>query len=118
MGEDTLKSLFPSLFPISTFTSRPIANFAVHTQEEGYTTWNLHFSRNLLDREITQLQDLLWIIDRIHLCNRSEDTRTWIADSSGTFTCKSAFSQLRKDNSFPVNKQNVFGSLLFLSKLR
>ena len=45
-GEDSLKSLFPSLFRLSTLHCRPIVDFVDQTrlQEEGYTSWNLHFS--------------------------------------------------------------------------
>ena len=61
VGDNTLKRLFPSLFRLSTFKSHPISDFVHLTrlQEEGYTSWNLHFSRNLLDKEIIHVQDLL-----------------------------------------------------------
>ena len=44
--ENTLKGLFPSLFRLSTFSSQPISDFVDQTrlQEEGYTSWNFHFS--------------------------------------------------------------------------
>ena len=131
-GEDSLKRLFSSLFRLSTFNNRPIADFAVHSglQEEGYTNWNFHFSRNLLDREIIQLPELLGRLEGRQLCDCVEDKRTWLADSSGIFTCKSAFVWMRKDNSLPVNYQakciwkmpipvkvKVFTWLLILGKL-
>ena len=131
-GEATLKSLFPSLFRLSTRTSRPIADFVDQTrlQEEGVTSWNLHFFRNLQDREISQLQGLLQRLDRTHLCNSVEDNRIWLPDSTGSFSCKSAFAWLRKDDSSPTNfqakgiwklgipvKVKVFSWLLVLGKL-
>ena len=93
-GDNTFKRLFPSLFRLSTFNSRPISDFVdqMKLQEEGYTSWNLHFSRNLLDREIIQLQDLLQSLEGRQLCNSLEDKRIWLADSSGLFSCKSAFA--------------------------
>ena len=55
-GEDTFERLFPSLFRLFTFTSRPIAGFVdqARLQEEGYTSWILLFSRNLSDRELPE----------------------------------------------------------------
>ena len=107
VGENSLKSLFPSLFRLSTLNSRPISDFVdqVRLLEEGYTSWNFHFSRSLSDREIHQLQDLLQRLEGRHLCNSLEDRRVWLADSSGLFSCKSAFTWLRKDTSSPVLNQ-------------
>ena len=127
-----MKSLFPSLFRLSTLHSRPIADFVDQTrlQDEGYTSWILHFSRNLRDREILQLQDLLQRLDRRHLCNSLEGNRIWQADSTGSVSCKSAFAWLRRDYSISDNNQakciwklsipvkvKVFSWLLVLGKL-
>ena len=103
-GDNTLKDQFPSLFRISTFSSRPISDFVDQTRihPEGFTSWNFHFSRNLLEREILQLQALLQSLEGRHLCNTLEDSRIWLADSLGTFSCKSAFAWLREDHSNPV----------------
>ena len=92
--ENTLKGLFPSLFRLSTFSSRPVSDFVdqMSSQEEGYTSWNFHFSHNLVDREIVQLQDLLQSLKGRNLCNSMEDRRIWLADFSGIFSCKSAFA--------------------------
>ena len=59
-----------------------------------------------------------------------EDRRIWLADSSGIFSCKSAFAWLRRDNSIPINYQakciwklsilvkvKVFTCLLVVGKL-
>ena len=64
------------------------------------------------------------------MCNSLEDKRIWLADSSGLFSCKSAFAWLRRGNSFPVNhhakciwklsipvKVKVFVWILVLDKL-
>ena len=106
-GDQTLKGQFPSLFRLSTLRLRPISDFVDQTRllSDGSTSWNFHFSRNLLDREIIQLQALLQTLEGRHLCNTVENLRIWLADSSGLFSCKSAFAWLRNDNSFPVNYQ-------------
>ena len=131
-GKNMLKGLFPSLFRISTLPSRPISNFVDQSrlQSEGFTSWNFHFSQNLLDREILQLQALLQRLEGRHLCNTLANTRVWLVDSSELFSCKTAFDWLRKENSNPVNSQSkciwklsipvkikVFTWLLVLGKL-
>ena len=131
-GKQTLKEQFPSLFRISTISSRPISEFVDQERlvSDESTSWNIHFSRNLLDREINQLQALLQTLEGRHLCNTVEDSRIWLADSSGLFSCKTVFAWLRNNNSLPVNNQakciwnlkipikvKVFIWLLILGKL-
>ena len=71
----------------------------------GNTNWILHFLRELLDREIDQLIQLLQILESIRVSSAIEDKRVWIVDSSSVFSCKSAFIWLIKDDSLPVNLQ-------------
>ena len=93
-------------------------------------SWNLHFSRGLMDREIEKLLELLQILETKKVSRSVEDRRQWIADSSGVFSCKSAFSWMRKDHSLPINlhaktiwklnipvKVKVFTWLLALGKV-
>ena len=105
MGENTLKKLYPSLFRLSNFKSQPISTFldGPRLQVEGTTSWNFHFPRNLLDREIEQLQELLHRVERIRLRDTIEDKGEWLVDSSGMFLCKLAFRSLTGDDSRPVN---------------
>ena len=94
MGDETLKELFPSLFRLSDLKSKPISAFldGPRIQVQGTTSWNFHFPRNLLDRKIQELQELLHTLERISLCSIVEDRRDWLADSSSIFLCKSAFA--------------------------
>ena len=132
MGENSLEAMFASLFRLSSLKSRPISEFYNHSSLSmgGSTTWNLHFSRGLLDREIDQLIQLLQILETIKVSPAVEDRREWIVDSSGIFSCKSAFIWMRKDVSLPVNLQakviwkltipvkvKVFSWLLVLGKV-
>ena len=132
LGTNTLKELFPSLFRLSTLKSQPISAFldAPRMQIEGFTSWNFHFRRNLMDREIEQLQELLHRMERLTLCSGVEDKRVWLADTSGIFSSKSAFGTLTGDQSIPVNypaksiwnlkipfKVKVFIWLLVLDKI-
>ena len=61
MGENSLEVLFPSLFRLSSLKSRPISEFYNHSSLSlgGTTSWHLHFSQGLLDREMDQLIQLL-----------------------------------------------------------
>ena len=99
VGEDSLQLLFPSLYRISSSKARPISDFSNLSglPVGGPISWNFHFLRNLSDREITQVQELLQRLERQRLCPSVEDKRIWIADSSSIFSCKSAFAWLRKD---------------------
>ena len=132
VGENSLKAMFPSLFRLSTLKSRPISEFynLASLPPEGNACWNLHFTRNLLDREIDQFIALLQLLETKRVCSTVEDRREWIVESSGVFSCKSAFIWMRKDNSLPVNlpakiiwklpipvKVKVFTWLLVLAKV-
>ena len=132
MGENSLEALFPSLFRLSSLKSRPISEFYNHSSLTlgGNTSWNLHFSQGLRDREIEQLIELLQFLETKRMSTSVEDRRDWIVDSSGLFSCKSAFIWVRKDDSLPVNlhakiiwklnipvKVKVFSWLLVLGKV-
>ena len=68
LGENSLEAQYPSLFRISSFKSRPISEFWDQsiTSLGDSPSWNFHFPRNLLDREICQLQQLLQSLERKH----------------------------------------------------
>ena len=72
LGDYTLEETFPSLFRLSSFKSRPISDFvdAPRLLLKGTTSWNFHFPRNLLDREIEHVQDLLNKLESLSLCPR------------------------------------------------
>ena len=132
VGDNSLEAMFPSLFILSSHKSRPISEFYNQSimAAGDIIGWNLHLLRSLLDREIVQLIELLNILERKSVCNSVEDRRDWTADSSGVFSCKSAFAWLTNDNSQPVNllakiiwkmsilvKVKVFTRLLVLGKV-
>ena len=74
-GEISLKEQFPSLFRISTFSSRLISNFVDQTRlhSEGFISWNFHFSWNSLDKEIHQILALLQSLEGRHLSHNLEE---------------------------------------------
>ena len=77
VSENSLEAMVPSLFKLSTLKSRPILEFSNQSSLSlgGYTSWNFHFSRNLMDREIDQLIELLQILERKRVCTSVEDER-------------------------------------------
>ena len=105
LGKNSLEVLFPSLFRLSILKSRSILEFFDQSSLPFgvSTSWNFYFSCNLLDREIFLLQELLESLERKRLCTGVQDRRDWLANSSGIFSCKSAFASLRSDNSLLVN---------------
>ena len=132
LGENSFQSLYPSLFRISTLKSCPISHFMDHSSPRSIAAinWNFHFSRNLLDREIIQVQDLLHNLEMHRWNTGVEDTRYWLSDPSGIFSCKSAFDWLSRDPSLTEcysakciwklsipTKVKVFTWMLVLGKL-
>ena len=79
VGENWLEAMFPSLFRLSSLNCRPISEFCNQSSLSlgGSTSWNLHFSWRLLDREIDQLIELLQILERKTVCSSVEDRREW-----------------------------------------
>ena len=58
--------------------------------------WDLHFFRNLRDRELENLANLTVILDRVHLNEELTDLRIWLPENFGYFSSKSAFGALQK----------------------
>ncbi|XP_062094083.1 uncharacterized protein LOC133800133 [Humulus lupulus] len=56
--------------------------------------WDLRFRRNLFDREVTNLSQLLLLLERVALPVVLEDRRAWLPDGNEVFSCKSAFWRL------------------------
>ena len=63
---------------------------------------NFHFKRNLNDREVPNLLELLYLLERVNICSYTDDRRIWLGDASVVFSCKSAFSHLIDDESIQV----------------
>ncbi|POO03775.1 LOW QUALITY PROTEIN: hypothetical protein TorRG33x02_000790, partial [Trema orientale] len=64
----------------------------------GSTSWNFHFVRNLKDREVPLLLDLLNRLEPACICPNLEDRRVWVKDSSECFSVKYAFACLSNDS--------------------
>lgn len=60
----------------------------------GQTTWNPAFSRNLKEREETQVISLLILLWDTQIPSEGEDIRIWKASRSGSFSISSFYSAL------------------------
>ncbi|XP_062093360.1 uncharacterized protein LOC133799353 [Humulus lupulus] len=132
IGDCSLSSRFIDLVRVSEAVIVSIRDLVVADggiSSEGLG-WDFRFRRNLFDREIPSLIEMLDLIKDVHLPEILEDKRIWKPDSSGVFSCHSAFRSLAYDHLGPEwpwarrlwksgvpYKIKVFGWLLFLDKL-
>ena len=64
----------------------------------------LHFRRNLFDREVPSLTQLFQLLETVALPAILEDRRVWILDTSEIFSCRSAFWRLSYAHLGPEEK--------------
>ncbi|XP_062118251.1 uncharacterized protein LOC133831859 [Humulus lupulus] len=96
----------------------------------GGIGWDFIFRRNLFDREVPSLIEMLDLLMDVDLPDILDDKRIWNSDSSGVFSCQTAFHSLAYAHLGPElpwpkrlwksgvpSKVKVFGWLLFLDKL-
>ena len=83
-GQSSLKNLFPSLY---NFDRHPYAFIADNYQLLGGSiVWNLQFRRDLQDIEVTELSNLLTLLEMNYLSVDRMDKRIWKPDSEGKFS--------------------------------
>ncbi|KAK9286213.1 hypothetical protein L1049_014598 [Liquidambar formosana] len=99
VGDNSLSSLFPRLYRLSRAKDVVIAD--VVSMDSNSLSWNLFLSRNLNDREFDEMS-LLDTIQNVLIYPSSCDRRLWKCHSSLSFSSKSFFDSLRKDDSVPV----------------
>ena len=61
----------------------------------SYLGWDLHFFKNLHDRELENLANLTVVLEQLHLSDELANLRIWLSDNSGCFSSKSAFLALQ-----------------------
>lgn len=94
-AEIPFSSLFPRLFHISSVHLASISEFLVWNDD--VYSWNLHFRRDLSERDIEDLSSLLLILDRVSL-STLPDSRTWLVCRTGIFNCSSFYTHLTNSN--------------------
>ena len=124
-----LKAKFLNLFRLSILHNKLVSNF-LHNSFNSEPSWNLHLRRNVSEREVVELAELLSTLERVRVCGLPEDK--WVREKEGSrlFTCKSLFKHLiDKPTYTPLklhhciwkisipNKVRDFNWLLILKKL-
>ncbi|XP_062118257.1 uncharacterized protein LOC133831865 [Humulus lupulus] len=131
-GDCSLKSKFNDLFRVSEAANFLIKDMVVaeDRSRSGGLGWDFRFRRNLFDREVPTLIEMLVLLKVVDLPAILEDKRIWKPDSSDVFSCKMTFHSLAYAHLGPEfswakrlwksgvpSKVKVFGWLLFLDKL-
>ena len=93
---DASSNCFIGLYRLSTSTNCTIFELVVPQTDSSYHGWDLHFFRNLHDRELENLANLTVVLDQLHLNEELVDLRIWLLDNSGCFSSKSAFVALQQ----------------------
>ena len=91
---------FADLYRISRARNSSIADMFVPQLGSTHCGWDLQFCRNLHDRELDSFANITSLLDTIHLRGHMKDSRIWIPDNSGGFSCKSAFTAIQQDDAF------------------
>ena len=99
MGQSSFAADFPHLYRVARSHNSSIASMACSLLAP--IAWNFDFSRNLYDRETSQLVSLLSRVDHFSLSPLLEDKRVWALHSSGIFSCKSFFDYIIDNPQIP-----------------
>ena len=67
-----LKAKFTNLFRLSTLHNKPVSDF-LDNPFNSEPSWNLHLRRNVSEREVVELTELLSTLERVRVCGVSED---------------------------------------------
>uniref|UniRef100_A0A803P8A0 Reverse transcriptase domain-containing protein n=1 Tax=Cannabis sativa TaxID=3483 RepID=A0A803P8A0_CANSA len=132
IGGPSLRDQFPTLAVLSRAKNASIQEMIGDAGEVGdcVASWDFKFRRNIMDREIPSLTQLIQKLEHVRVLSILDDSRIWLPDSCGIFSSKSAFSWFTatKDsnemswtkilwkNRGP-SKVKVFGWLVALDKL-
>ena len=71
-------------------------------------SWDLEFRRNLNDREIEDFMNLLSLVSNSKVSTSERDSRFWVGEKSGTFSCKSFFRLLINSPLDPIFEPHNF----------
>ncbi|KAH1213353.1 putative ribonuclease H protein [Glycine max] len=97
-GDDiTLKDKYPVLYQVSQQQDLTINSMGQHV-ENGWD-WKFQWRRNFFDHEIDMVAAFMDEIDGVQLHLSRMDHLTWRADSSGSYSTKSAYNSLMEDGS-------------------
>lgn len=92
IGQVSLQSAFPRLYRLSSVHSAPISDFLI-TGGSLDLSWHFHFFRHLNDQEAGEMVTLLDMLSQVQLSSHP-DSRIWLLEGSGSFSCRSFHSHL------------------------
>ncbi|KAM7480816.1 hypothetical protein LguiB_005399 [Lonicera macranthoides] len=101
VGDSSLASLFPRLYSISRNINSSIAS-VIRWHHHDFYSWDLEFRRNLHEREIGEFSELLGLIYHSKVSRTVRDSRYWVGEKSGIFSCKSFFHLLINSPQDPI----------------
>lgn len=91
-GQLLLYNQFPNLYLLErrqqTFVAENYCTMG------GDIVWDFSFQRNLIDREVSDLADLLGILDKVYLSDGGTDEKLWKPDVKGQLSFKSFYNVL------------------------
>ena len=115
---ENFKDKYPNLFRLSILHNKPVSDF-LDNSINHQMSWNLHLRRNVSEREIVELADLLSTLERVMECGVLEDKWVWELESSGLFTCKSLFKYLIDKPAYtPFNFHHFIWKTAILNKVK
>ena len=109
IGTDSnLEQQFNQLFLISRQQNCNIRSMGSFSH--GSWCWDLNWRRNLFDHEQTEAVTFMDLISNVHIQPHMKDTMRWLADPSGLYSSKSAYSLLTNVNR-NLPHPNIYKSL-------
>ena len=93
VGDSSLASRFPRLYSVSCNNNALISSLVSWNSCDSFS-WDLQFCRNFIDREVGEFSNLMDIVCNARLIRIESDSRSWMGEKSGLFSCKSFFHML------------------------
>ncbi|XP_073291108.1 protein ILITYHIA [Primulina huaijiensis] len=105
-GESSFKEKYPALFRLASLYNLPISFFVHFDNVTRNQSWDFHFRRVVRDGEITQLSELLVVLDSVTLVEEVDGFIQWSGDSTGIFSVSSFYESFFPDN--PSSEFHLF----------
>lgn len=95
-----MASLYPHLYRLSSQKDAIVAEILSFSSNSDLS-WNLNFSRELLEREIPMVVHLTCLLNDVYVSSRDPNVRVWSLSSSSVFSIKSLFFSIVDENQNP-----------------
>ncbi|XP_057811569.1 uncharacterized protein LOC131025797 [Salvia miltiorrhiza] len=91
-GERSLSEMFPRLYHLSNNQGGYIKSMGKWVEDEW--EWRLTWNRELLERELDQINNLIFIINNFRVCASEKDGWRWKTSSNGRFSVNTSYKVL------------------------